>query len=215
MPDAIATQVLNQLFYDLPVDELVRILDEYGEEQFAGQIAAAIAGWLLHWLNRESGGLGLVIGPLIARGLSYLAADEPGRLAGEAETLRRLAGSVEGHRYHYLRVDPHRNLAPLVDIGFEGKGGKYLVLPPDYKGDLPEGYTPVRPATYNTMTLLRSILASLSEKDEQAGNEQVKQVKIYPLSKADNPPAQRLLDIGIGQRTTSRDLVQNARQAVA
>ena len=84
---------------------------------------------------------------------------------------------------------------PLTDIGFEGKGGKYLVLPPDFKGDVPDGYTPVRPATYNTMTLLRSILASLSEKDVQAGNELVKQVKIYPLSKAANPPAQRLLDM--------------------
>ena len=84
---------------------------------------------------------------------------------------------------------------PLVDIGFEGKGGKYLVLPPDYKGDLPVGYTPVRPATYNTMTLLRSILGSLSEKDVQAGNDLVRQVRIYPLSKAANPPAQRLLDM--------------------
>ncbi|MCS3894316.1 hypothetical protein M2171_003449 [Bradyrhizobium japonicum USDA 38] len=84
---------------------------------------------------------------------------------------------------------------PLIDIGFEGKGGKYLVLPPDYDGNVPDGYTPVRPATYNTMTLLRSILASLSEKDEQAGNELVKQVRLYPLSKADNPPAQRLLDM--------------------
>jgi hypothetical protein len=36
---------------------------------------------------------------------------------------------------------------PLTDIGFEGKGGKYLVLPPDYKGNVPDGYTPVRPAT--------------------------------------------------------------------
>jgi hypothetical protein len=60
---------------------------------------------------------------------------------------------------------------------------------------VPDGYTLVRPATYNTMTLLRSILASLSEKDEQAGNELVKQIKIYPLSKAVNPPAQRLLDM--------------------
>ena len=60
---------------------------------------------------------------------------------------------------------------------------------------MPDGYTPVRPATYNTMTLLRSILASLSEKDEQAGNELVKQIRIYPLSKAANPPAQRLLDM--------------------
>jgi len=84
---------------------------------------------------------------------------------------------------------------PLVDIGFEGKGGKYLVLPPDYKGDVPDGYIAVRPATYNTMTLLRSILASYSEADVKAGNDLVQQVKIYPLSRAANPPAQRYLDM--------------------
>ena len=84
---------------------------------------------------------------------------------------------------------------PLTDIGFEGKGGKYLVLPPDFKGDVPDGYTPVRPATYNTMTLLRSILASLSEADVRAGDALVQQVKIYPLAKAANPPVQRLLDM--------------------
>jgi len=84
---------------------------------------------------------------------------------------------------------------PLVDIGFEGKGGKYLILPPDYKGDVPDGYITVRPATYNSMTLVRSILASLSKKDVQAGNDLVRQVRIYPLSKAANPPEQRLLDM--------------------
>ncbi|WP_186406076.1 DUF1254 domain-containing protein [Candidatus Accumulibacter aalborgensis] len=85
--------------------------------------------------------------------------------------------------------------APLTDIGFEGKGGKYLVLPPNYKGAVPDGYTVVRPATYNTMTLLRSILDSSSEADLKAGNDLVKQVKVYPLSQAANPPAQRLLDM--------------------
>jgi hypothetical protein len=84
---------------------------------------------------------------------------------------------------------------PLIDLGFEGKGGKYLVLPPDYKGTVPAGYTAVRPKTYNTMTLLRSILASSSDIDENAGNELVKKVRIYPLSKAASPPAQRLLDM--------------------
>ena len=83
----------------------------------------------------------------------------------------------------------------LVDIGFEGKGGKYLVLPPDYTGEVPAGYTAVRPNTYNTMTLLRSILASLSEEDVRAGNGLVQQVKVYPLSEAANPPAQKLLDM--------------------
>ena len=84
---------------------------------------------------------------------------------------------------------------PLTDIGFEGKGGKYLVLPPDYKGTVPAGYTAVRPATYNTMTLLRSILASEDKKDVQAGDALVKQLKIYPLSQAAKPPAQRFLDM--------------------
>jgi hypothetical protein len=82
---------------------------------------------------------------------------------------------------------------PLTDIGFEGKGGKYLVLPPNYKDEVPAGDTAVRPATYNTMTLLRSILASYSEADVRAGDELVRQVKVYPLSQAANPPVQRLL----------------------
>jgi peptidoglycan/xylan/chitin deacetylase (PgdA/CDA1 family) len=44
---------------------------------------------------------------------SYTAADDPQRLAGELAQLEALAGPVLGHRYHYLRVDPHRNLARL------------------------------------------------------------------------------------------------------
>jgi peptidoglycan/xylan/chitin deacetylase (PgdA/CDA1 family) len=44
---------------------------------------------------------------------SYTAADDPQRLAEERAKLEALAGPVLGHRYHYLRVDPHRNLAGL------------------------------------------------------------------------------------------------------
>ena len=68
---------------------------------------------------------------------------------------------------------------PLTDIGFEGKGGKYLVLPPDYTGDVPDGYIPVRSKTYNTFTTIRSILASNSEEDERNGNALVQQIKTY------------------------------------
>src|SRR5271157_584063 len=83
---------------------------------------------------------------------------------------------------------------PLVDLGLEGKGGKYLILPPDYKGDVPADYIPVRPKTYNTYTLLRSILATRSETDVRAGDALVKQVKVYPLSKAGNPPEPRFIE---------------------
>jgi hypothetical protein len=84
---------------------------------------------------------------------------------------------------------------PLVDIGFEGKGGRYLIMPPDYKGEAPQGYIPVHAKTYNTMIFVRSIVASYSEADVRAGDDLVKQVKIYPLTKASQPPAQRLVDM--------------------
>ena len=49
---------------------------------------------------------------------SYLAAEDLERLARERALLAQLDGPLVGHRYHYLRVDPHRNLVPLTDIGF-------------------------------------------------------------------------------------------------
>ncbi len=49
---------------------------------------------------------------------SYSAADDPARLSAEKEILEKLAGSVQGQRYHFLRLDPHRNLGQLEAAGF-------------------------------------------------------------------------------------------------
>jgi peptidoglycan/xylan/chitin deacetylase (PgdA/CDA1 family) len=49
---------------------------------------------------------------------SYSAAEDPAQLAAEKESLEKLAGSVKGQRYHFLRLDPHRNLAQLEAAGF-------------------------------------------------------------------------------------------------
>ena len=84
---------------------------------------------------------------------------------------------------------------PLTDVGVGGKGGKYLILPPDYKDEAPAGYIPLRPKTYGSYTLIRSILASRSEEDVRAGDALVKQIKIYPLSQAGNPPKPRFVDM--------------------
>ena len=48
---------------------------------------------------------------------SYTAADDEEILRSEHEALAELAGPLDGQRYHYLRVDPHRNLAPLERLG--------------------------------------------------------------------------------------------------
>lgn len=45
------------------------------------------------------------------------------------------------------------------------------------------------------MTLIRSIVASYSEDDVRKGDALVKQIKVYPLAKTDNPPKLRLVDM--------------------
>jgi hypothetical protein len=108
-----------------------------------------------------------------------------------------LPAAVEGASFFGTITDAW--FVPLVDIGSDGedkgKGGKYLVLPPDYRGEIPSGYIPVRTRTYNTYTLVRSILASSAETDARKGNELVKQMKLYPLKNASTPPEQRFVDM--------------------
>ncbi len=41
---------------------------------------------------------------------SYTAANDPTQIERELRVLRELGARVTGQRYHYLRVDPHRNL---------------------------------------------------------------------------------------------------------
>ena len=66
-----------------------------------------------------------------------------------------------------------------------GKGGKYLLLPPDYSGSEPEGYFIVKLPTYNNLMFLRgSIAHGLAPAVENIKSK----LKIYPLAKADNPP---------------------------
>jgi hypothetical protein len=84
----------------------------------------------------------------------------------------------------------------VADIGItgadKGKGGKYLILPPGYKGDLPEGYFVVRPSTYGNWAPFRTFLVDGSTKP---GVESVKKhLKIYPLADAADPPATKFVN---------------------
>ena len=55
---------------------------------------------------------------------------------------------------------------PLEDFGpagaDEGKGGKYLVLPPGYKDKIPDGYIPLPSGSYLNFILGRTILRTVS-----------------------------------------------------
>jgi hypothetical protein len=75
----------------------------------------------------------------------------------------------------------------------KGKGGKYLLLPPDYTGDVPEGYFVLRSRTYGNLLGVRAFVVG---GDVRAAANSVKgNLRIYPLAEAAAPPAMRFVDI--------------------
>ena len=75
----------------------------------------------------------------------------------------------------------------------KGKGGKFLFVPPDWEGDLPEGYFTFRCATYGNWLLWRGFLV---DGDPKPAVESMKAtLRIYPMAKCDNPPAQKFSNL--------------------
>ena len=88
---------------------------------------------------------------------------------------------------------------PLEDVGAKGKdqrlGGKYLIMPPNYRGSLPiQGYIPLHQKTNLGYFLLRPIIADTSEGNLKRAEAFVKKIQIYPLAQADNPPMTKHVD---------------------
>jgi hypothetical protein len=73
----------------------------------------------------------------------------------------------------------------LADVGpagtDKGKGGKYLITPPGYKGQAPEGCFVLPSETYRGFVILRSNFKSRSDADIKSAVEHGKRVKVYPL----------------------------------
>lgn len=79
----------------------------------------------------------------------------------------------------------------VVDMGApgpdKGKGGKYLIVPADYTGELPkDGYFVARSPSYVNLLVLRGFL--VDGKPDAASKMFREGVKIYSLGRAANPP---------------------------
>ncbi|NDR58743.1 DUF1254 domain-containing protein [Aliiruegeria sabulilitoris] len=85
----------------------------------------------------------------------------------------------------------------VVDFGAtgpdKGKGGKYLILPPDYEGDVPEGYFVARSKSYRNWGLVRANTAVIGTGDE-AMQYYRDNLRIYPLETG--PREGRYIDCG-------------------
>ena len=83
----------------------------------------------------------------------------------------------------------------VIDMGppgpDRGKGGKYLILPPDYEGDVPDGYFTAKSTSWVNWVALRGFL--VDGKPDAAVKMWKEGLKIYPLAKAANPPAMEFI----------------------
>jgi hypothetical protein len=99
----------------------------------------------------------------------------------------KVLGLIDDMWYHFV-----------INLGFtgpdKGEGGKYLLLPPGYKGEVPEGYHVVHCPTYSVWPVWRSFLV---DGDPKPGVDLVKKhTKIYPLADADKPhPSPTFVDM--------------------
>ncbi|MEE9238656.1 MAG: DUF1254 domain-containing protein [Thermodesulfobacteriota bacterium] len=75
----------------------------------------------------------------------------------------------------------------------KGQGGKFLFLPPDYEGEIPDGYFVYKSPTYGNILMWRGFLV---DGDPKPAVENIKKnARIYPLSQAANLPEQKFVNL--------------------
>jgi hypothetical protein len=78
---------------------------------------------------------------------------------------------------------------PICDVGYvgpdKGEGGEYLLLPPDYEGEIPDGYYVFTSPTYNVFVFWR---AFIQDGDTTEPVNLMEQTRIYPLDQKEKPP---------------------------
>jgi hypothetical protein len=102
------------------------------------------------------------------------------------ETPPNVIGLVDDAWFHYVadfgQVGPDKN-----------KGGKFLFLPPGYKGDIPDGYFVEKSQTYGNWVIWRS--AQVNGSTASAINATKEKLRVYPLAKKDNPPKMTFINV--------------------
>jgi len=89
---------------------------------------------------------------------------------------------------------------PVADVGphgeDEGRGGRYVLLPPGDTTTQLAGTIPVRLQTFNGYCVLRAIPQGSTEAAAQRALDLVHKLRVYPAARIDSPPSeQRFIDM--------------------
>lgn len=86
----------------------------------------------------------------------------------------------------------------VADVGpsgqDQGRGGKYLLLPPGYDKDIPQGYFPIQTGSLRVFFAFRSVPGPKGTWEDAAAY--ARTLKMYSLAQAASPPATRFVDPG-------------------
>jgi hypothetical protein len=102
------------------------------------------------------------------------------------ESPPNILGIIDDHWFQY--VGDIGNAGPD-----QGKGGKYLLLPPGYEDDVPEGYHVLRSGTYGNLYFWRGFIENGSTATAVANTK--KYAKVYQLSEAGDPPRMNFINL--------------------
>jgi hypothetical protein len=84
----------------------------------------------------------------------------------------------------------------ILDMGLPGpdmgKGGKHLILPPGYNGEVPQGYFVGKSPSNKVLIAIRSLPR---DGDVKGAMDALRTIKIYPLATAANPKLVTFVDI--------------------
>ena len=102
------------------------------------------------------------------------------------ETPPDVLGIIDDHWFKYVadfgRLGPDKS-----------KGGKFLILPPGYEGEIPEGYFVASTNTYGNWVIWRGF--QVDGNPAPAVETTKKIFRIYPLSQKDNPPKMNFINV--------------------
>jgi hypothetical protein len=117
--------------------------------------------------------------------LATLDLKQAGPMVIEMPANKLLIGLVDDHNMRWI--------TDTGSIGPErGEGGKHLILPPDYDGDIPEGYYVSQSKTWRLVAAIRTVPL---DGDVPKAIKAVHGIKIYPLSKAGEPVEHYYIDV--------------------
>jgi hypothetical protein len=84
----------------------------------------------------------------------------------------------------------------ILDMGLPGpdggKGGKHLILPPGYKGEVPPGYFAGTSPSHKVFVAVRSLPV---KGDVKAAMDALRTIKVYPLASAADPKLLKFVDV--------------------